>query len=479
MRKRLRKYVAVVMTFLLCTGIWFQHGQIVRAAGEQDAIVEIYTDANTMVGSYSIEISNFGVEISEAQGTVFTGVFSLTADQTKGADGYLLYWYTGKEELGEIATGNTPTIDLGLLSEDKITYSMTSNEDGSVTYSDVKIKLLADYGESHCVTYYSNETQNGDHTSDKTESVYYYQMAVEEWDGVYNHPETATIDGELIENGDNSFVGWGTSDSGVVDTPPRAFQYGDDPLTLYARWQRPCQLIVNYYQTEADIQNQSPCYDPVTALQSSLSDESITFTTMQGPEMERAFFAGWQYRDETGAVFTLGENETMSIEIPEDGTDVSLDLYGIWSPVAVLQVTYDMGDTVEPYTIEVEQESISDTTFSFTTSSDVAPPTDTAIFEGWSYTNASGATVIIGAGEICSDIPITTTDVTLTAVWKEPLQEGSTVSAGTYTLLEGVPYTLGSGSWTVTDSNGGDNCVYVGGKEFYVPVTGDYTFVPN
>ena len=480
MRRRLRKYVAVVMTLLLCMGIWFQHGQIIRAAGEQTATVEIYTNANTMIGSYNIEISNFGVVTTEEGGTSFSGEFSLTTDQTKGADGYLLYWYTTDDKVDRIATGNTPTINLGMLSEYNIAYSMTSNEDRSeVTYSDVKIKLFADYGESHYVTYYSNETQDGNHTSDKSESVYYYQMDSEELGGVYNHPETATINGELIENGNNFFVGWGTSDSGDVDTPPSEFKYGNIPLVLYARWKSPCQLIVNYYLTEADIEIQNPCYDPVTELQSSLSDTSIIFKTMPRAEMKGNFFVGWQYKDETGAVFTLAENETKAIAIPQDGTDVILNLYGIWSPIAVLQVTYDMGDMLEPYTIEVEQASISDTTFSFITSSDVAPPTDTAIFEGWSYTNASGAKVIIGADETCSDIPITTTAVTFTAVWKEPLPEGSTVSTGTYTLLEGVPYTLGSGSWTVTDSSGGDNCVYVGGREFYVSATGDYTFVPN
>ena len=484
MRRRLRNYAAVVMTLLLCMGLWFQHGQTVRAEGEQTATVNIYTDANTQVGSYDVLISNFTVKTAEDGGVSFTGVFSLTADQSKGTDGYLLYWYTTDDKVGTIATGNTPTIDLSMLSSYNITYSMTSNEDGSVvTYSDVVIKLFADYGASHTVTYKSNYRMGGVISStqnDVTAEVTYFQNDVQNLAGIpYNHPDLPTFTTEAGEvtwtNEGYLFKGWGVKDSGGVNAP-ETFDYGDTAIELYAQWQKASQLIINYYRTEAEMQQQNPCYDPVTIMQESLDETSFTFTTMPGAEMDGEFFAGWQYKDKSGAAVTLAENQEVTIAIPQDGSDISLDIYGLWSPAAILQVTYDMGSEFDPYTVEVEQASISDTTFSFETSNEAVPPSDTAIFEGWSYTNASGKTVIIGAGEMCSDIPITTTAVTMTAVWKELLLGGSTVSAGTYTLLEGEPYTLGSGSWTVTYGGSGDSCTYTGGSTFYVTSTGDYTF---
>jgi len=496
MKRRLRKYVAVVMTLLLCLGLWFRHGQVVRAEGEQTATVDIYTDANTKVGSYDIAISNFSVKTAEDGGISFAGEFSLTADQTKGAKGYLLYWYATVDKMGTIATGNTPTIDLSVLSTYNITYSMNSNEAGTVvTYSDVVIKLFADYGASHRVIYDSNYQMGmsiiSDMTSDVTAEEYYYQDALTTTEGVYKLPATPTFEGKTWVNtmtdeatGETMtyfFIGWGETDSGGVDELS-GFKYGDreeTTVTLYAQWQRPCKLTINYYSTEAEMQLQQPCYDPVTIWQESLTDTTFTFTTMPGAEMTGEFFAAWQYKNDDGTAVTLSENEENTIAIPQDGSDVAINMYGLWSPAAKLQVTYNQGDMADPYTIEVKQASISDTTFSFETSSDVVPPSDIAIFEGWSYMNASGEKVMIGAGETCSDIPLTTTAVTMTAVWKEPLPGGSTVSAGTQTLLEGEPYTLGTGSWTVSGSNGGDNCVYTGGREFYIPATGDYNFVAN
>lgn len=479
MRRRLRNYVAVVMSILLCTCVWFQHVETVKAEGEQLATVHIVTDEKTLT-LQDVAVNNFSVKQTEDGAVTYGGNVALTAEQIKAEDSdgrYLLYWYPTNDSDGAVATGNSPVIDLGMLYE--ISCEKVSGNDGSVTYN-LELTVYATYGEEYYVTYYSNETQDGDHTADTFEQVFYYQADPDELGGTYNHPKTPTINGQVITNGNMFFVGWGTTDSGELDDIPSEFSYADSSsLTLYARWQSPCELTINYYMTEAEMQLQHPYYDPVTILQQNLEDTSFTFTTKPGAEMDGEFFAAWQYKDETGQAFTLAENETTTIPIPQDGSNVSLDLYGLWSPAAKLQVTYNQGDMGAPDTVEVVQESISDTTFTFVTSADVAPPSDFAIFEGWSYTNADGKTVMIGAGETCSDIPLTTTAVTLTAVWKEPLASGATVSAGTHMLLEGETYTLGSGSWTVTGSDGGDNCLYTGGREFYIPATGDYTFVAN
>lgn len=484
MRRRLRNYVAVVMTLLLCMGVWFQHGQMVKAEGEQTATVNImlpvFSDNDTgMVTLTDVVITDFTYD---PNGDIpWSGSISLTADQTKNAEGRsIFYWYDSNDKVTTLYTGNTPTIDISRLWGVKIGEGETETSPYVVT-----IELYADYGASHTVTYKSNYQMGGSISSnqnDVTAEVTYFQDDVQNLEGIpYNHPDLPTFTTEAGEitwtNEGYFFKGWGLTDSGGVNAP-ETFDYEekwDTAIELYAQWQKASQLTVNYYQTKAEMEQQNPCYDPVTVLQESLDDTSFTFTTMPGAETEGEFFAGWQY-DDAGTTYTLAENEEKTIAIPEDGADIILNLYGIWSPAAILQVTYDMGGEFDPYTVEVEQASISDTTFSFETSNEAVPPSDTAIFEGWSYTNASGKTVIIGAGEMCSDIPITTTAVTMTAVWKEPLAGGSTVSAGTYTLLAGEPYTLGSGSWTVTYEGSGDSCTYTGGSTFYVTSTGDYTF---
>lgn len=477
MRRRLRNYVAVVMTLLLCMGLWFQHGQMVKAEGEQTATVRIYPGTDNGIMDYfeigAVPINGFSAKTSEDGMTTYTGTISLTSEDIENPDPderYLLYWYTSSwlnaDILPEPLTlGNSvPETDINLL-------NLQVNPGITEGVYDISVTLYAKYGEMHSVSYYLNESMDGINPGTLDKTVDYYQKDVSVTGDSYSHPEAPTG-----ENEDAFFIGWSLTQSGDVQAPPSTFTYGEGNLDIYAMWKNPCQLTVNYYQTEAEMQDQKPYYGPVTELQKSLSDTSITFTTMPGAKMDGEFFAGWQYKDETGAVFTLAENEEKAIAIPEDGSDVWLDLYGIWTPAAKLQVTYDMGGEFDPYTVEVEQASISDTTFSFETSNEAEPPSDFAIFEGWSYTNASGKTVTIGAGETCSDIPITTTAVTMTAVWKEPLQSGSTVSAGTHTLLAGEPYILGSGSWTVTYGGSGDSCTYAGGSTFYVTSAGDYTF---
>lgn len=483
MRRRIRNYVAVVMSLLLCIGLWFQHGEKVRAA--QTATVYIIADdANrSQVTINSVDISGVNLEVSE-DGIVNSaeGTFSLSSEQIKlnGRTPFGIYPTVDRIEGTQL---NEQSIDANGL---RIT---SSADTGGII-----IELYGVYGASHKVTYDSNYQMGGNITSSIADVVaeeMYYQADLTLTAEKYTHPSTPTFNNTTwtntvtISNSDNTtrdinyfFVGWGITDSGGVNAPT-GFEYADKEetaATFYAQWQRPCLLMINYYQTKAEMQNQNTYGDPVTIVQESLEDTSFTFTTMSGVEMDGEFFAAWQYEDESGAAVTLAENEEKTIAIPQDGTDVILNLYGLWSPAAKLQVIYDQGDMLDPYIEEVQQASISDTTFSFETFRDAAPPTDYSIFEGWSYTNASDATVIIGAGEICSDIPITTTAVTMTAVWKEPLLGGSTVSAGTHTLREGESYTLGSGSWTVTYNGSGDSCTYTGGREFYVATTGDYTF---
>jgi len=384
MRRRLRNYVAVVMSLLLCMGLWFQHGQMVKAADETSATVIISTGESEVLNLEGVSVKGFS-SVTTGDMKTYIGSLSLTQEQIEAVDTdnrYLVYWFATDDLVDTIATGTSPTIDLSMLYPGYITCEEITDEAGSVTYNDLTIRLYARYGEEHYVTYYSNEAQDGDHTSDTYEEVYYYQSDPDELGGAYNHPETATINGKVITNGNNFFVGWSTTDSGAVGTPPSEFQYTDNPLRLYARWQE----------------------------------------------------------------------------------------------AACLTITYIPSENSEGYDNYAYQQTLTDTTFSFVTEAEPSPPTDYSVFEGWSYTNASGATVMIGAGETCSDIPITTTTVTLTAVWKEPLQSGSTVSAGTHTLLAGEPYTLGSGLWTVTYGGNGDSCTYTGGSTFYVTSTGDYTF---
>ena len=496
MRRRLRNYVAVVMSLLLCIGVWFQHGQMVKAEDEILATIIISTGAEADIYLEGIPVKGFSSVTPEDGMTTYVGSLSLTQEQIEAVDAderYLMYWYATNDKVDIIARGTSPTIDLSMLFADYITCEEITGEDGSVTYDRLTITLFASYGALHKVTYDSNYQMGGyintSAPDDIAEKVY-YQADSEITEENYDHPSTPIFNGATwtntvsVSNSDNTtreidyfFIGWGNTDSGGVNAPS-VFEYEDmqeTTATFYAQWQKPCELTINYYMTEAEMQLQHPYYDPVTVMQESLEDTTFTFTTMRGAEMEGEFFAAWQYKDESGKTFTLAENEETTIAIPQDGSDISLDIYGLWSPAAKLQVTYDQGEAGVD-TIEVEQASISDTTFSFETSRDVSPPSDTAIFEGWSYTNASGTAVIIGAGETCADIPLTTTAVTMTAVWKEPLQSGSTVSAGTYTLLAGEPYTLGSGSWTVTNGGSGDSCTYTGGSTFYVTSTGDYTF---
>ncbi len=498
MRRRLRNYVAVVMSILLCTCVWFQHGHVVKAADETLATIIISTGAEANIYLEGVPVKGFSSVTTDDMKT-YVGSLSLTQEQIEAADTdarHLMYWYTSDDKVNIIARGTSPTIDLSMLFADYITCEEITGEDGSVTYDRLTITLFASYGALHKVTYDSNYQMGGyintSAPDDIAEKVY-YQADLEITEENYDHPSTPIFNGATwtntvsVSNSDNTtreidyfFIGWGNTDSGGVNAPS-VFEYEytqETTATFYAQWQKPCELTINYYMTEAEMQLQNPYYAPVTVMQESLEDTTFTFTTMQGAEMKGEFFAAWQYKDESGAAVTLAENQEVTIAIPQDGSDISLDIYGLWSPAAKLQVTYDQGDA-GAYTVEVVQESISDTTFTFVTSADVAPPSDFAVFEGWSYTNADGKTVMIGAGETCSDIPLTTTAVTLTAVWKEPLASGATVSAGTHMLLEGEPYTLGSGSWTVTSSDGGDNCLYTGGREFYIPATGDYTFVAN
>ena len=219
MRRRLKNYVAVVMSILLCTCVWFQHVETVKAVGEQLATVHIVTDEKTLT-LQDVAVNNFSVKQTEDGAVTYGGNVALTAEQIKAEDSdgrYLLYWYPTNDLDGAVATGNSPVIDLGMLYE--ISCEEVSGNDGSVTYN-LELTVYATYGEEHYVTYYSNETQDGDHTADTFEQVFYYQADPDELGGTYNHPETPTINGRVITNGNMFFVGWGTTDSGELDDIP-------------------------------------------------------------------------------------------------------------------------------------------------------------------------------------------------------------------------------------------------------------------
>lgn len=66
------------------------------------------------------------------------------------------------------------------------------------------------------------------------------------------------------------------------------------------------------------------------------------------------------------------------------------------------------------------------------------------------------------------------TQITFTAQWEWD-GESITESGKTYSLKAGTPYTLGTGTWTVS----GDDYNYTGGSTFYVGTDGDYTFTKN
>ncbi|MBQ8280325.1 MAG: hypothetical protein IJZ23_10825 [Roseburia sp.] len=465
MRSRLRKYMSVVMTLLLCLGLWFQHGQAVQAAGEQTATVMIdYGTGTAELGEVTINNFEYAPETDSCQGTI-----TLTETQTKGTDGYFIYWYAESGRVNSAATGSTPTIDISTLETGMV--SCITNEDGSYT---VMIVLYAGYGASHKISYYMNESMDGVTNGTLDQEKVYYQKDTSETGGTYEHPSEP---GQA--NGDKFFIGWSSAHSGEVVAPASTFTYGDADVNVYAIWQTPYVLMVNYYATQEDIATQTTCYNAATNAQESLTDTTFSFTTPAAPARDNYFFEAWSYDDGTGTVKTVAENTAVDIAIPSSGSDVALDLYGTWTAAESLTVTYVSEGTTVGNPETIYQNSADDTTFSFTTAAEPTAPSDNYIFEGWSYTNFSGATVTIGAGETCSDISISTDEVTMTAAWTETTAAGSTIGAGTYTLQAGTAYTLGSGSWTVTYNGSGDSCTYAGGRTFYVTTTGDYTFASN
>lgn len=457
MRTRLRKYVAVVMALVLCLGIWFQYGQAVQAAGEQTATVSI----NDNVTLTDVPITGFEANLD---GNSFKGTITLDETQTKREEGYFISWYADSGGVNEVATGATPTIDLSALS-----IKCAPLDDGSY---EVFVSLYANFGASHTVSYYMNEQMNGTDKGALVQEISYYQKEVDETGAAYSHPAQPS-------NGSNFFLGWSTVMSGGVVAPPLEFKYETpaNNLELYAIWQAPKTLQVNYYATQEDMTQQNACYDPQTDTQESLEDKMLSVTTPSAPEREKFFFMGWSYEDGTDSIKTVAENTALEIAVADDGTDTILDLYGTWQEAASLTVTY-ISEEKECGSQNVLQASVTDKTFSFTTA-EIEIAKENAVFEGWSYANSDGNPVTIGAGELCSDIPIGTGNVTMTAVWKEASPSGSTIGAGTVTLQADTPYVLESGSWTVTDGTTNDTCVYVGGSTFYVAQTGDYTFTAN
>lgn len=487
MRSRLRKYVSVVMTLLLCLGLWFQHGQMVKAEVSATGAIYVYIMGQTEDGTTGVidemeigtlTVNNFSG--SEADG--YNGTITLTAEQTKGTtiySGYLLYWYKMENDiLVSVAEGCTPTIDINDLTD--VVVTPVEDEAGNITSYTVTGVIYAEYGASHMATYISNYDMAGDSTDSVT--VPYYQDDLKVTEGTYSHPVEPTFWGETepvtwTKEG-YLFAGWGITDSGGVNAPT-TFSYIDrtqTDVTFYAQWQEAAILDIFYYEDEENIDT---VISSDTVTQSNVSDTVFTFTTAEAPERENYFFMGWSYEDEDGTIQTVPAGTVVEMAIPEDGSAVEIDIYGTWTKAKSLTVEYISYEGLEGYSEVIYQRTVDDTTFSFTTAEAPEPQSENMIFEGWSYTGSDGNIVTIGAGETCSDIPVDTTEITLTAVWPETLASGSTISSGTSTLQAGTPYVLGDGSWSVTYNGSSDSCTYASGSTFYVDTMGDYTFAGN
>ena len=166
MRRRLKNYVAVVMSLLLCLGVWFQHGQMVKAEDEILATIIISTGAEADIYLEGIPVKGFSSVTTEDGMTTYVGSLSLTQEQIEAVDAderYLMYWYATDDRMEDdtIAVGTSPAIDLSRLFADYITCEEITGEDGSVTYDRLTITLFASYGASHKVAYDSNYQMGG------------------------------------------------------------------------------------------------------------------------------------------------------------------------------------------------------------------------------------------------------------------------------------------------------------------------------
>lgn len=221
MRTRVRKYVSVVMTLVLCFGMWFQYEQVVQAEGTQT--VTVYINDNKLESGMKTD----GVSVVESEDACsYTGTIALDGEQIKDEKGYFIYWHTTGSGNVEIAKGASPTFELSELAENGM-LNCEKKDDGSY---EVTIYLYADYGASHTVRYYTNEQMDGENKGTLEQEITYYQKEVDETGQSYEHP------GQLQKaNSNNLFIGWGTAMSGGVDAPSE-FKYGDQDLELYAIW---------------------------------------------------------------------------------------------------------------------------------------------------------------------------------------------------------------------------------------------------
>lgn len=102
------------------------------------------------------------------------------------------------------------------------------------------------------------------------------------------------------------------------------------------------------------------------------------------------------------------------------------------------------------------------------------PKKEKCFFEGWKCESLSDDLYKSGNLTIASEKITHDTEFTFTAQWTWdntfPIE-----SDGAYPLKAGTPYTLGTGTWTVS----GDNYSYTGGSTFCVGTDGNYTFTKN
>lgn len=85
MRRRLKNYVAVVMSLLLCMGVWFQHGQMVKAEDEILATINISTGAEADIYLEGVPVKGFSSVTTDDMKT-YVGSLSLTQEQIEAAD---------------------------------------------------------------------------------------------------------------------------------------------------------------------------------------------------------------------------------------------------------------------------------------------------------------------------------------------------------------------------------------------------------
>lgn len=196
------------------------------------------------------------------------------------------------------------------------------------------------------------------------------------------------------------------------------------------------------------------------------SGATVVIATNIQPTKDKWTLAGWSYN---GNLYEIREDTDTSIliEYNQNVTEITLEAQWRANPATVI---YNANGSTFAQS-EVTHEDISNTNLSIKII-ESTPTKEGYIFNGWLYNGSS----------ITADTEFSWNDfaggtIKLEADWIEEEWDGKSIteSGKTYSLKAGTPYTLGTGTWTVS----GDDYSYTGGSTFYVGTDGDYTFTKN